>query len=654
MISKLLILLSLLSFLLASGPIHQFSFDATSRTDSTHQYYGLIDIYLRGLRWEVQAVSYSKSEDLAYSYVDGSVIAYSHINTNCTSATIPVFNFGDIRNLFEKAIPVDTKHAPLTDVDVKQCVTDGLNLWYVSIEDKEYILCGSGSTLTSTSRIISPDFIVNIEKDGKTIAMDYIKNLQDKCPAEESDDLMIDNSPPINVNAVPITPWFLHENSCKFGYMRHGDDCEKIELASNNGPQEKKDCVFIHGSGELGVNRITEGSLDSYWGKMDQYTPQCKSRIFIDADTKTRGWNDKALQQLVCDTLLYKQPDNGQETADTQEGISPARIVRNRIIFAHSMGNLIMAAAIKNKICGIDRKTTSWYSIMAPYDGSRAANFVEKICLAPNLVKKGLHMLAGYLGYCLKDNKPCVAYSSLRQDFVDPDNMTFKDLRTVAEQNVKGSMCGLSAWGLNSKYAPLLWTLSKVVDHQSDNDGMVAFGSCSVAKEYSRNHKDLFYAEKVNHSDGTCRNGNGWLSAGKPCFYFADKMCLVCLAKTSRALVQRTRCMNASRTLYLKKNLTFTPMARFYSTPGEDMQGTIKNILTEQLSPTKLQLQDISGGCGQSFNILVISESFKGLSELKRNRLVHAALKQQLKTVHALILNCFTEEEFKEKSKKIN
>lgn len=54
----------------------------------------------------------------------------------------------------------------------------------------------------------------------------------------------------------------------------------------------------------------------------------------------------------------------------------------------------------------------------------------------------------------------------------------------------------------------------------------------------------------------------------------------------------------------------------------------VYNILAEELEPSELEVQDISGGCGSMYGIEVVSEKFRGLSMLKQQRMVNAALKE--------------------------
>ncbi|KAF9045962.1 bola-like protein [Hymenopellis radicata] len=58
--------------------------------------------------------------------------------------------------------------------------------------------------------------------------------------------------------------------------------------------------------------------------------------------------------------------------------------------------------------------------------------------------------------------------------------------------------------------------------------------------------------------------------------------------------------------------------------------------LTEKFSPTQLQVQDVSGGCGSFYAITIASEAFKGLTTLKQHRLVTETLKKEIEGIHGL------------------
>ncbi|CAF2353970.1 unnamed protein product [Brassica napus] len=62
----------------------------------------------------------------------------------------------------------------------------------------------------------------------------------------------------------------------------------------------------------------------------------------------------------------------------------------------------------------------------------------------------------------------------------------------------------------------------------------------------------------------------------------------------------------------------------------------VEASLTSKLKPIHLEVNDISGGCGSSFEVEVVSEQFEGKRLLERHRMVNAALEEEMKEIHAL------------------
>ncbi|KAL2268359.1 hypothetical protein VTJ83DRAFT_3205 [Remersonia thermophila] len=72
---------------------------------------------------------------------------------------------------------------------------------------------------------------------------------------------------------------------------------------------------------------------------------------------------------------------------------------------------------------------------------------------------------------------------------------------------------------------------------------------------------------------------------------------------------------------------------------------SIKAALAERLKATHVEVQDMSGGCGQAFTALIVSPEFAGKNSLRRARLVNAALKDEIARIHAWSARCQTPEE---------
>ncbi|GEQ72508.1 hypothetical protein JCM33374_g6195 [Metschnikowia sp. JCM 33374] len=74
----------------------------------------------------------------------------------------------------------------------------------------------------------------------------------------------------------------------------------------------------------------------------------------------------------------------------------------------------------------------------------------------------------------------------------------------------------------------------------------------------------------------------------------------------------------------------------------------LKDIITERLEASLVQVEDMSGGCGQAFAVIIVSSKFKGKNKLMRHRLVNTALKEEIAAIHAFTQKGFTPEEWRD------
>ncbi|KAI0643737.1 bola-like protein [Trametes meyenii] len=83
-------------------------------------------------------------------------------------------------------------------------------------------------------------------------------------------------------------------------------------------------------------------------------------------------------------------------------------------------------------------------------------------------------------------------------------------------------------------------------------------------------------------------------------------------------------------------------LARWYSAGqpsfSTDGERVIYEKLTEKFKPAELHVEDVSGGCGTFYQIIISSEEFKGLPLVKQQRLVNQTLKEEIQGIHGLQL----------------
>jgi len=62
------------------------------------------------------------------------------------------------------------------------------------------------------------------------------------------------------------------------------------------------------------------------------------------------------------------------------------------------------------------------------------------------------------------------------------------------------------------------------------------------------------------------------------------------------------------------------------------------DMIKDGLQPTKLEVQDISGGCGSMYALDIVSDQFKDLPIIKQHRLVNKVLGEEMKKWHGVQL----------------
>ncbi|RMZ73668.1 hypothetical protein GMOD_00009416 [Pyrenophora seminiperda CCB06] len=83
-------------------------------------------------------------------------------------------------------------------------------------------------------------------------------------------------------------------------------------------------------------------------------------------------------------------------------------------------------------------------------------------------------------------------------------------------------------------------------------------------------------------------------------------------------------------------------------TSGVTMEG-LKKKLEEGLGATYVEIDDLSGGCGQMYEAIIVSPQFAKKTTLARHRLVNTTLKEEIAAIHAWTPKCHTPEEWEKK-----
>ena len=115
----------------------------------------------------------------------------------------------------------------------------------------------------------------------------------------------------------------------------------------------------------------------------------------------------------------------------------------------------------------------------------------------------------------------------------------------------------------------------------------------------------------------------------------------------ARDSVSYSRC----RALLISTDSLFQPStvstfsARHFSADASK-ENQIAAKLKDVIAATHVEVEDISGGCGSMYRVLVVSPEFEGLALVKQHRLVQKAIASEIADMHGLTLKTLSEKKF--------
>ncbi|KAF0715527.1 hypothetical protein As57867_003323, partial [Aphanomyces stellatus] len=365
----------------------------------------------------------------------------------------------------------------IDNVDVTTTYCDGL-LLELTFAGEKYVLCASNDNKVN-----------HIQGDDLDIAVEYLTDASDvpaiAVPDESLDCPVIQASLP---NLQGLTERAASTESA---------GTAKMNRASCGCKGPRKPCLFVHGVGQKSSGPIRDSS-DS-WGSLKDRAPCCTSTKYVQFDTVSNRWDGASLQNDFCNAALQVATGNN------------GRTVGNLILVTYSMGNLIAGGAIANNRCGLSGGV-SWLSLAGPMHGSKTINFLEQTCANGNggWGNAALNVIAYLIGKC--PAQP--AYSSMKHQSTVGQSMqnTFVAAQRARAQHVTKVLCGNSPSGLASIYSAALPIVSQLSKHDTENDGVVDFNSCTAGvgtNGFGTSYNSANYKAAINHIDAAFRQGDG-------------------------------------------------------------------------------------------------------------------------------------------------
>ncbi|GMF32816.1 unnamed protein product [Phytophthora lilii] len=266
-------------------------------------------------------------------------------------------------------------------------------------------------------------------------------------------------------------------------------------------------CVFVAGLSSYEDHGLTDDDPEGYFGdEIGDHSPCCSSRKFITLATKDNAWYDIAFQQRFVDLLVQVSG-----TSDAATGT-----IKDTIVVAHSMGNLMLGGAIANGKAILD-PSTSWVAASSPMEGSMGSNYIQESCdgngtgIVANLVE--------LLGDCpANTGEASLAYQGSNYA-TQAMNDAYVAAQKAYVENVDYVMCSKSFNGLVTVKAAIYALAGEILPHHSsENDGIVEYGSCAMGlpfDTFGSKYDSARYVTELNHVDMSFRNGDGVFSDSK-------------------------------------------------------------------------------------------------------------------------------------------
>ncbi|GLD99168.1 hypothetical protein PINS_up007886 [Pythium insidiosum] len=276
--------------------------------------------------------------------------------------------------------------------------------------------------------------------------------------------------------------------------------------------KRKRPCLFFHGM-DIKEDRGVVDEFD-FFGDIKSHASCCSSVRFAIYNTVDFAWNNATLQERACNDALAQSPTSDRQT----------RTIKDTILIAHSMGNLMLAHAVASKRCSLDA-SSSWVDLSGPMRGSMGSDFQQFVCSGGSVAKDALAVLVELFGQCPSSKaRQALVYQGGKYAS-EGLNRQYDEAQAVHAAHVSASICGDSYNGLLSKEWLGLYLGGTVLPHKSKaNDGVVEFQSCAgklPSSTFGRTWESAFYRAKLNHADTQFKNGDALFDdAQKPVKWF--------------------------------------------------------------------------------------------------------------------------------------
>ncbi|KAJ8518253.1 hypothetical protein ON010_g18228 [Phytophthora cinnamomi] len=310
------------------------------------------------LRYDGYATFVEDKTQFTYSLVGGA----SYLTTKSDTERVQCLPSGALS--FDSALPAlnAAVSVPSASIGIESVQCARGSLYKTSYGDATFAVCASGASGFTASGL---DLSIEVEylPDAVSIPTPKLPDGSSSCDAVAMPTEVTPTSRAILTGGTlpPVSSRILKASAPM-----------AIEAESCMCKSSPRPCVFLHGLGtsnEKTELQNTPKLTQEKFGDIGNHAPCCTTVKYAVINTVDAGWRNDTLQQKFCDFSL-SMSDSSDVTTGT---------IADTIVVTHSMGGLVMAAALAKGKCKF-AESTSWVSLSAPMMGSMAGDFIQDLC----------------------------------------------------------------------------------------------------------------------------------------------------------------------------------------------------------------------------------------------------------------------------------
>ncbi|KAL2072469.1 hypothetical protein VTL71DRAFT_11812 [Oculimacula yallundae] len=196
---------------------------------------------------------------------------------------------------------------------------------------------------------------------------------------------------------------------------------------------------------------------------------------------------------------------------------------------------------------------------------------------------------------------------------------------------------------------PQLAALNMTASTRRRANSLVASVNHGIQKSTVKSGSDALFInfDKLYEGRRFCeaKNAKDPIGSNNPNVFFNDLATILPVPGVANVTMQ-TPGLKVDITNVLQQN-TLAKGSRFKMAETAGVtQEALREKIMQSLDAVHVEIEDMSGGCGQAYSAIIVSAQFEKKTTLARHRLVNTALKAEVAAIHAWTPKCYTPEQW--------